>query len=378
MTSGKIEDPPISAVVEPPVQLTQPATAGSQPDGAEAAECRLAGELDGTEWDAFVARQPAANLGHAFAWRKIVSSAYGKEPLYLMAREKGAVTGILPLVHLRGPLTGNRLVSLPYLDQAGLLATTPGAREALWGAARGLARERRVKGIDLRSLAQGATEGSHDRATLVLPLATSSEALWKSFSPKVRNQVRKSEKEGLKTELAEPTRLDEFYRVFTVNMRDLGSPVHSFAFLEAVYAAFGPAARLYLTRDAQGRAVGGAVALQFRGIVTVPWASSLREVFSSCPNHSLYWRALSDAAASGAQAFDFGRSHVDSGTYKFKTQWGAAPHPLVWTAYDGSGNPERQQVYKPSEHKKITWIWSRLPLAITTWLGPRIRKQLSN
>ena len=375
MTSGKIGEPTL-APSQGPLQVTRPPTLGSDHPQMQVA-VRVLTAADGKVWDQFVSEQPAANLGHLFGWRGVIEKVYRKQAFYLGAYEGERMIGVLPLVHMTGPMTGNRIVSLPYLDQAGLLATSEQSAAALWSKALELAQSRGVRGIDLRELAPKGVKEC-DRATLVLPLSTQSEALWKSFSPKVRNQVRKSEKEGLRTELVDASRLGEFYEVFATNMRDLGSPVHSRAFLEAVFLAFAQKAKLYLTGNSSGKIVGGAIAVQFRGIVTVPWASSLREVFSSCPNHSLYWRILAEAADAGENFFDFGRSHVDSGTYKFKVQWGAEPKPLHWTSFNPNGAPEPQKVYKPAEHKALTWVWSRLPVSVATWLGPKVRKQLSN
>ena len=48
------------------------------------------------------------------------------------------------------------------------------------------------------------------------------------------------------------------------------------------------------------------------------------------PNMLLYWSVLEFACRQGFRVFDFGRSSPDSGTFKFKAQWGAAPVPLYW------------------------------------------------
>jgi len=278
---------------------------------------------------------------------------------------------------MTGLLGGNRLVSLPFLDQAGILATSSSAADALWTAALGKAREMRVKSLDIRSPAGEGSAGS-GRAALVLQLPPSPDELWRSFSTKVRNQIRKSEKEGLRTDVAGLDRLGEFYRVFSRSMRDLGSPVHSRGFLEAVLFAFGTRASLYLTADGSGRVIGGAIALRAGSLVTVPWASSLRESFASCPNHSLYWKILCDSVASGADAFDFGRSHEGSGTFHFKVQWGAEPRPLLWASFDREGRPVPDRVLKPSEHETLTRFWRVLPVTLATFVGPLIRRQLSN
>ena len=200
----------------------------------------------------------------------------------------------------------------------------------------------------------------------------------KTIGPKVRNQIRKSEKGGLVSEVVSASRLPEFYEVFSRNMRDLGSPTHSLAFFETLARELGDRFRLYLTRDADQQPVGGAVAIHFKDSVSVPWASSLRSVRSLCPNHSLYWRILRDARESGADTFDFGRSSAGAGTFHFKKQWGAEPIPLTWTFLDRMQKPETDYYLDPRTQSAAVQIWRRLPLSLTLRLGPLIRRQLPN
>jgi hypothetical protein len=112
--------------------------------------------------------------------------------------------------------------------------------------------------------------------------------------------------------------------------------------------------------------------------VTVPWASSLREAFPSCPNHSLYWKILGDSIARGARAFDFGRSHLDSGTYRFKVQWGARPVPLEWSLVGRDGVRAPAGALKPQDHGWLTSAWSKLPLWLANRLGPLLRGHIPN
>jgi FemAB-related protein (PEP-CTERM system-associated) len=365
-----------------PVWTEPPEPGAAAPDlraRADNVTCAPATDADADEWNRFVASQPGANLGLLYEWRHVIAGPCRRKTHYLLAREGGQCAGILPLANMTGALGGRRLVSLPYLDQGGLLATSAEAAASLWNAATELATRLGSRGIDLRSAAvAGGSSSNCGRATLVLPLPPRPEDLWKSFSPKVRNQIRKSEKEGLKSEAAGPEALARFYEVFAQNMRDLGSPVHGLPFLEAVLSVFPEKARLYVTRDASDRVVGGAISIAFRDTITVPWASSLREVFHACPNHSLYWRILSDAAASGAARFDFGRSHEGSGTYRFKTQWGAEPCALAWSSFDARGIRQPVKVLKPSEHGAVTWAWQHLPVWIANKVGPVLRRQLAN
>ena len=114
-------------------------------------------------------------------------------------------------------------------------------------------------------------------------------------------------------------------------MRDLGTPVYSRALLRA------GAVDVSRDRDASASSTTATARSparsrsSHRDVLEVPWASSLREYRSQCPNNLLYWqhhRARHRHAA--MPSLDFGRSTPNEGTYHFKEQWGAQPEPLYW------------------------------------------------
>jgi CelD/BcsL family acetyltransferase involved in cellulose biosynthesis len=179
--------------------------------------------------------------------------------------------------------------------------------------------------------------------------------------------------------------LETLYRVWQVNMRDLGSPAHRRRWFEGMFSRFGARAACYLVRK-DGEAIGGLVALDFRDTVVVPWASSDRRHFKLCPNNLLYWTAIREAAARGLARFDFGRSSVGSGTYQFKRQWGAAEIPLYWQDVDPTVpvsslpllGPAEEPPLSPAEPEpgfraRAERARQRLPVPVAAWLGGRLR-----
>jgi hypothetical protein len=87
----------------------------------------------------------------------------------------------------------------------------------------------------------------------------------------------------------------------------------------------------------------------------------------------MYWRLLERAIERGSTTFDFGRSSIGSGTYKFKEQWGAVAHPAVWQYYVRRGNPADMRPDSPNKLKLIR-IWQRMPVWLTKSIGPGIVK----
>jgi lipid II:glycine glycyltransferase (peptidoglycan interpeptide bridge formation enzyme) len=199
--------------------------------------------------------------------------------------------------------------------------------------------------------------------------------LWRQLEKGVRNQVRKAEKSGLSIEFGGREKLAAFYDAFAARMRDLGSPAHAPGFLAAVFDLFGSRARIVLVQKGNVT-VGGLVALAFKDRLVVPWATCSTEYFSLCPNMLLYWAVLRAACLEGFRRFDFGRSSRDSGTYRFKCQWGAQEEPLFWYRIPMGAAEEHVDSTNGKGRSLLVKSWQHLPLCVTRHLGPRIRRYL--
>jgi FemAB-related protein (PEP-CTERM system-associated) len=339
--------------------------------------CKSEGEAVTDEWNHFVSISPSATISHFYSWRKVISEAYGHRSFYLTARRDGLIAGILPLILVKSRLFGSTLSSMPFQDYGGIVANDEEAFRTLLDKAQLIKKELGAASMELRNRAILFPSESRlrtDKATLILDISMGSESLWKSFSPKVRNQIRKAQKCGLNTQSGGADLLNEFYRPFAINMRDLGSPVHHPAFFKRLFSSFGDKAQVRLIREGK-KTIGGLVALFYKDSVVVPWASCLREYFPKCPNNLLYWEAIQHACNQGCNSFDFGRSSIDSGPYNFKLQWGAQPMPLHWQVFSQNASKP------PAESSALriaSTIWKHIPVSLANSLGPRLRKHLTN
>ncbi|ETX01910.1 MAG: hypothetical protein ETSY1_05515 [Candidatus Entotheonella factor] len=331
------------------------------------------------QWDAYVLQHPQAQHYHLSGWAQVIERAYGHRSVSLVAEDgEGEIKGVLPLIEMRRWVLGHVAASMPFLDYGGMCADEVSVRQGLLDAALAHCAQAGIKTLDLRHYTPSGLDLQpfDQKVTLVLPLLDEAGHLWKGLNAKVRNQVRKAEKSGLAFQWAGTEKLPDFYRVWSENMRDLGSPVHSLRFFRAVFACF-PSTRLALVY-AGDDVIGGAVCLYFRDTVLVPWASSLRSFFRYCPNNLLYWEAIRAACEAGYRRFDFGRSSYDTGTYRFKKQWGAVEHGLSWECWSAheAARPIVEASHGP--YGRAVQVWQRLPLPVANRLGPWIRRYLSN
>jgi FemAB-related protein (PEP-CTERM system-associated) len=329
-------------------------------------------------WDRYVGESQEASVYHLTAWRHVLGNVFGHPSFYLMATdEQGAVKGILPLVWVKSRLFGQFLVSLPHVNYGGEIADSPEVREALLTRATEHAKLLGVSHIELRHgycNDLGWPKKDH-KVSMRLELPSRYEDLFKRFTPKLRSQIRRGEKEGMTVEVGELNLLDDFYTVFTRNMRELGTPVYGKKFFAEILRAFSKDARVVIVY-LEKRPVAGGFVLGFRNMLEIPWASSDRRYARLAPNMLLYSSILNYACEHGYRVFDFGRSSKDSGTYRFKQQWGATPIQLEWHYWLRNGQQLPELNPQNPKFRFAIEAWKRLPLSLTTLLGPQISKYL--
>jgi serine/alanine adding enzyme len=333
--------------------------------------------VDEARWDAYVESHVHARGYHLIAWRRIIEQSFGHPTHYLMAESGGRITGVLPAVRLRSPLFGDFLISLPFVNYGGACADDDGAVRQLMQALADLGREKGVDHVEIR------TETSTDyglrarsaKVSMRKQLPATAEEMSKAFPAKLRSQIKRAQQEMMTVRIGREAELDAFYRVFSINMRDLGTPVYARSFFAAVLRSL-PDSSWICTVWLGDVPVAAGFLVGYRDTLEIPWASSLRQYNKRSPNMLLYWSVLKFAVERGYATFDFGRSSPDSGTYRFKAQWGAQPVPLFWHYWVKNDGPLPELTPQNPKYKLAVSMWQRLPVAITRLIGPSIVKNL--
>lgn len=327
------------------------------------------------EWDGFVRGQRGWTHFHLYGWRTIYERVYGHECLYYAARGgDGTLAGVLPLVRVRSLLFGHYLVSLPFVNYGGPLGNE--------GAVQSLIREAVVQadrdGVKLLEVRNRGPLGvdlpvSHRKITVVLDLpAGSPEQLFKHFDAKLRNQIRRPQKEGVTVRFG-VDQVGAFFQVFAVHMRDLGTPTQSRRLFDAIAEVFPDAwfGCAYLGEMPIACGAG----FRWDNEFEMTWASSLYAYNKIAPNMLLYWSFMERAITEGVTLFNFGRCSPGVGTHRFKRQWGSRDEQLSWYQH-----ARGQSVSTPSpDDGAYSWgprLWRHLPLPVATALGPWIVRSI--
>ncbi len=332
-------------------------------------------------WDKYVQNHKDGSFSHLHGWGEALVSAYNLRIYRLASIERGWITGLLPLILFPAPGADVRLISLPYSDAAGILSDNNATANVLMEGALGLAEDLNATHLELRQAnAPGMSFqipqkkwskpcGHTFKIGLARRLPDSEKHLWDSVGAKVRNQVRKAEKYGCHVKIGAAELLEDCYAVFSENMRDLGSPVHSFELLGKAVTSL--AARVFMVYLGDVPAAG---AIVFHKGTTLynPWASSLRRFRPQCPNMLLYWSLLAYGASNNDVRFDFGRSTPGASTCRFKQQWGAEKEPLTWYVFSRTGS-----CWNPLDESLENEDWKKMDLALSRRQGPLLRRWIS-
>jgi serine/alanine adding enzyme len=340
-------------------------------------ETVIAGDESRPLWDVYVTQHPCATHCHRWGWKTVIENAFGLRTYYLLAQESGNIVGILPIVWQKSLLFGSFLTSLPFLNAGGPLADSMDIERALVNRAIALTQELRARLLQLRYRGQYRLDlpvSTHKISTM-RAVQRDTETMWKSLDSNNRRKVNKATKSGLTAKPEGAAALKDFYALFALNMRDLGTPVYAEAFFREILRVFPQESEIIMVRLGN-EPVAAAFLLSFRDVLEATWMCSNWKHLSIQPNMLLYWTNLKVAGERGFQFLDFGRSTRDSGTHKFKQLWDTEDVPLYWAQWSPDGRAVDELSPRNPKFQLAVRVWTRLPLAWSKALGPHIVKYL--
>jgi FemAB-related protein (PEP-CTERM system-associated) len=209
----------------------------------------------------------------------------------------------------------------------------------------------------------------HLYVTFERPILESSDALLASLPKKIRYQVRRGVDSGLYAKLGHAELLDDFYRVYATNMRNLGTPVYPKRLFAEFLRAFPDASDILVIR--RGEHVAGATLnFYFRDTVLPHYGCARADLHHTGVSAFMYWRLMQSAALRGYRHFDFGRSKVGSGSWAFKLGWRMQERPLGYRYLLVRARQMPNLNPTNPRYRVAIRVWKRLPLPLTTAIGP--------
>ena len=336
-------------------------------------------ELDDSSWErweAYVEACPEATFFHKAGWKRVIEQSFGQRGHFLYAERDGAFVGVLPLVHVKSRLFGNRLVSNAFCVDGSPAANDAEAHAALDAAALALLDSLDAEYLEYRNPRHphpdwGRKEGLY--ATFDRPIAATEDATLKQIPRKQRAVVRKALESDLVDEI--DTDIGRFYHVYALSMRNLGTPIFTRRYVENLMREFAGAIDI-LTIVQGGTALTSVLNFYFRDRVMPYYTGALPEARRTGAADLMYFRVMRRAYERGFTHFDFGRSKLDTGPYAFKKNWGFEPKPMVYEFRMKGGRPLPDINPNNPKYRLMIAAWQRLPLPVANLIGPLISRDV--
>lgn len=296
-----------------------------------------------SQWDRYVTSKSESSNYHRWIWGEVVKWTYGHEFYRLAAMQNGTVRGVLPLCFVRSRAFGNVLISMPFFSYGGLVADNAFIGDQLLSNAIQLARRVGAPHIEVRqgSVLPTSWVSRAHKVTMEVLLPATADELWKQLSSGMRNKIRNAKKNGLRVEWRGSEGVETFYRIFSTNMRNLGTPVYPRSWFANICSSMPEETRFVTVWDGKEPVASGIVT-SFRDAVELPWSGSLPESRKKYSAVLMYWSVLEWALINGYRRVDLGRCTPGGGTYEFKRHFGCvSPH------YTGTTGLPRVPYRKP-------------------------------
>lgn len=326
-------------------------------------------------WDVFVDGCSSATFFHKTGWKRVIERSFGHATHYLYATVDGSIVGVLPLVRVRSLLFGDALVSIPFGVYGGVAATSSAAVEALTARAAELGRELEVDYVELRGLGTAQTDWPRKDlyVTFRREIQQDEEANLKAIPRKQRAMVRKGQELGLASVVDDD--IGRFYAMYSESVRNLGTPVFGRKYFDALRQEFGASCRI-LTIMTGTEPVAGVLSFYFRDQVLPFYGGGTARARELYANDFMYWELLRRSCSQGIKLFDFGRSKVDSGSYRFKKHWGFEPEPLHYQYCLVKARAVPNLSPTNPKYRLLVNAWRKLPMPLANAIGPHISRYL--
>ena len=307
-------------------------------------------------------------------WKRVIERAFGHRTYYLIAERGSAVTGVLPLTHVKSLLFGSSLISNAFGVHGGPIAENTETLCKLEAEAVRLMDAIAVPVLELRDFSASRADWPSRKdlyASFRKPLYPSVEDNLKSIPRKQRAMVRKGVQNKLRSEIDDG--VDRLYRIYAESVRNLGTPVFSKSYFRMLREEFSSCSDI-VTVTCDGQAVASVLNFYFRDEVLPFYGGGVRAARALAANDFMYWEVMRRACERGHRIFDFGRSKIGTGSFAFKHNWGFQPTPLVYQFRLSPGAPIPDLNPLNAKLGMFIAVWKRLPLAVATRLGPSIVK----
>lgn len=339
-----------------------------------------------TSTQTFLAERAGGHFYADPAWFELITSLYGYTFVPLTTTTSaGRLSGFLPLCYMSSPLTGRRLVSLPFSDHCPLLAEDEASANHLVDQAIELAKSKQARYLELRT---GLNDTLSQRADLtsanlygrwLVQLDPNQDTVWGRMRQQARRKVKKARSEGVQIRLAERREdMLEYYRLHLLTRtKKHGMPSQPLKYFLRLWDTFAPTGKIHLELAEYKGQIIAAHITAFSGTQAHYMYGATDDRYQElAAGYLLTWESIVWGCQHAYQVLDLGRTAYDNaGLMQFKRSWGAVEEATPYYYYPAiqglAATPESSKKYQ-----LITRCWRQLPLPITAPLGGYLYRHL--
>ena len=268
-----------------------------------------------------------------YEWKAILKMSYNVEGILLVAQKfSGEIAGVLPTYICRD-CKGNKNL---YTPRHGLLVENDNVAIKILEHVKGIVQKNKIIST---SISTGAVDVARyyvnkKKISIVLPIKGSEEETWKSLRRDTRQGINRSLRRGATTEWGFHN-LKDFYDIYENNLLSKGVPIHGYQFFLAIAEYLKSTSDLIVVRS-KGKVIAGMIVLWSRHTLDLYIGGWLSQYAKVIPYQLMFWETIKEAQRRNLRLVDMGESTEDSGTYKFKMNFGGLPQEIYYLSPEKS------------------------------------------
>lgn len=329
------------------------------------------------KWNSFAYKY--GSVFHTIEMSDVLIKTFSYDRIYYsLENNSGDIMALLPLLSSRDLALKRAAVSLPFINYLNICCTDAFDISLLETYLKQILSKHNMDYIQLRILNNTNHSGNYcsleNSYTFKLPTNLENDQIMALSSSDNRNHTRKVYKKKMFTVSFDKNNLLAFYKVYQRRMHQLGSPSPSVGFFQNFIQLLSDEVTLLTVIDNKSNQVVGGMLL-----VRDTKNKQLYYLYGACLpqynkhyiNNFMYWEAVQFAKTIGMLYIDFGRSPRESGTYRYKKQWGATPISLCYFYYS-----DGEKINTPNKESMKFYIniWQKMPLVVANFIGRHLIK----
>jgi predicted N-acyltransferase len=170
--------------------------------------------------------------------------------------------------------------------------------------------------------------------------------------------------------------LKHYFSLYLKTQKKHGSPPHDFRLFQNLFRLNAGTSIKILIAEYGAKPIAGIIVFHNRR--NIYWWGGVSDPKFRHLNATdvLLWKIIEWGNESGFTSLNLGRTRFGTGIYHFKKGWGGIEVPLSDYILAMKGKNAITPDPAEGKYQVLTELWSRLPMAFTRLIGPKIAKQI--